>query len=80
MGLGQVDHIDIIPYTRTVRGRIVIAEDWKFFEFSHGHLGDEGKEIIRQAVWILADGAAHMGAYRVEVPQQDDVPFFVGDI
>ena len=77
----QIHHVDIVAHARAVRGVIVVAIDAQARQLADGNLGDVGHQVIGDAVWILADAAAHitrrMRANRVEVAQQDDAPAVV---
>ena len=72
--LGQVYHMDIVPDAGAVVGVIVIAEYAQSFPSAHGHLGDIGHQIVGNALGILTDEAAVMGADGIKVPQQHHGP------
>mmetsp|Transcript_43784 Transcript_43784/g.68546 ORF Transcript_43784/g.68546 Transcript_43784/m.68546 type:complete len:284 (+) Transcript_43784:125-976(+) len=76
--LGQVHHVDVVPYTCAIRGRVIIAEDSQLLQRTHSHLGDVGHQIVRDARGILADFAARVCPHGVEVPQVDHLPLGVG--
>ena len=70
--------MDVVAYAGAVRGGIVVAEHMHLFQRAHGHLGDVGHEVIGDAVGVLADQAALVGADGVEVAQQRHVHLGVG--
>ena len=77
MPLGEVDDVDVVAHAGAVGGRVIVAVDREALELAGGHLGDIGEEVIRDAVRVLADEAALVGADGVEVAQQRDAPVLV---
>ena len=71
--------MDIVAHPGSVRRVIVVAEDVEMRPPPHGHLGDEGHEVVRDAGRILADVAGRVSADRVEIAQQGDRPGGIGD-
>ena len=78
MAFSKVYNMDIIPHTGAVRSIVIIAEYAQPLQLANRNLGDIRHQIIRDSLWILSDAPALMRAYRVEVPQQDNVPFWMG--
>ena len=71
---GQVDDMDVVAHPGAIGGGVIGAEDPQAWQLAHRHLGDEGQEVVGDAVGVLADAAAGVGADGVEVAQQGDVP------
>jgi len=46
----------------------------QLFAPADGELGDEGHQVVGDALRVLPDPAGGVGTDRVEVPQQSDVP------
>ena len=80
MALGQIHYMDVVPNTRAVRGRVVVAEDIETLAAAHGHLANVWHEVVGAPLGILADQTAFMGADRVEISQKGDPPIRIGDI
>ena len=78
VALGQVHHVDIIPHAGAVGSGIVVAEDVDLLPLAHHGLGDVGHQVVGDAVGVLTDFAALVGAHGVEVPQQHRVEILVG--
>ena len=57
---------------------VVGSEDREVLALSNRHLLDVRHEVVGDALGALADGARLVRANRVEVAQEDDVPFLVG--
>ena len=55
--------------------RVVIAEDTDASQLADGNLCDIRKQVVRDALRILADQAALVRSDRVEVAEQDNIPF-----
>ena len=66
--------MDVVADTGAIGGGVIVAEHLQLRQFSHRDLGDEGHQIVRDAVRVLADPSAGVRADRVEVAQQGDVP------
>ena len=73
VALGQVHHMNIIPDAGAVGGIVVVAIDVELFQLAHRHLGDIGHQVVGDAVGVLADQAALMGADGIEIPQQGHI-------
>ena len=72
--------MDVVTHARAVRGVVVVAEHADALQLAHGNLRDVGQQVVRNALWILADQAALMRADGVEVTQQHDVPLVVAHV
>ena len=70
MAPGQIHNMDVVTHTGAVRGGVVVAKDVHLFQLAHSHLGNVGHQVIGDAVGVLADQAALVGADGVEVAQQ----------
>ena len=75
MAACQVNNMDVIADTSSVRSIVVITENADALEFSDGNLCDIRKQVVRDALRILSDKAALMRSDRVEVTKQDNIPF-----
>ena len=75
MAACQVNNMDVIADTSSVRSIVVITENADALEFSDGNLCDIRKQVVRDALRILSDKAALMRSDRVEVAKQDNIPF-----
>ena len=69
MALGKVYHMDIVPYTGTIVGVVVVAVDTQILPSANGNLGDVGHQVIGNTPRIFADFTAFVGANGVKVPQ-----------
>ena len=78
MALGQVHHMDVVAHAGAVGGVVVVAEHVQVIQLARRHLGDEGHEVVGNAVGIFTDAAALVGADGVEVAQQHHAPLRVG--
>ena len=56
------------------KGR-TITEDKELIALASSNLSQEGKEVVRNALGVLAHESTWVGASRVEVAQQSTVPF-----
>lgn len=63
-------------YRTAILGRIVMSVDIELRKTSHSHLLDIRHEVIRDSLWILTDSATLMRSHGVEVPQQNNPPFW----
>src|SRR5256885_8917426 len=59
---------------KTVARRIIVTKHANFLANADGNLSDIGHEVVRDALRDLADQAARVGAYGIEVAQQGDAP------
>ena len=75
MAACQVNNMDVIADTSSVRSIVVITENADALEFSDGNLCDIRKQVVRDALRILSDKAALMRSDRIEVTKQDNIPF-----
>ena len=69
MGLGQVDHMDIIPDACTIPGWIIISKHLQFVTQSCSGLSDKWNQVLRYSHWQFTNFSAGMGSYRVEIAQ-----------
>ena len=74
MPLGEVHHVDVVPDAGSVRSLIVVSENPEMVKLPHRHLGDVGHQVVRDAVRVLADKPALVGANRVEVAEHAERP------
>ena len=65
----KVHDVDIVAYTCSVVGRIIVPEDTESLAFTDSHLGDIGHEVIGYAIRVLAYSAGRVCANRIEVTQ-----------
>ena len=73
MRLRQVHDVDEVSLARSVRSRVVIAEDGEALTLADGGLGDERHQVVRHAARQFADQRRRMRSDRVEVPQRDSL-------
>ena len=66
--------MDVIAYTGAIWRRVVATEHRELLAATHGHLGDEGHQVVGDPLRVFTHGAAWMGADRVEVAQQGQRP------
>mmetsp|Transcript_8724 Transcript_8724/g.28822 ORF Transcript_8724/g.28822 Transcript_8724/m.28822 type:complete len:270 (+) Transcript_8724:809-1618(+) len=76
--LGQVDHVDVVPHASAVGRRVIVTEDGEARPLADGDLLQEGHQVVRDALRVLADAAGRVGADGVEVAKQGDVELRVG--
>src|ERR1700751_2029546 len=73
----QVHDVDIIPDAGAIGRIVIISKNIHALAPSNGNLGNERKQIVRNAVGIFADQAALMSADRIEVTKNPDRPAWV---
>lgn len=78
MSLGQIDDVDIVANTGTIGGGIVHPKDGEMLPATDGDLSDVGHEIVGDTSGILADLTGSVGAARVKVAEDEDVPLGIG--
>ena len=66
---GQVYYVDVIPNPRAVGGGIIVTKHLQAGQFADCHLRNIGHQVVGDAVGVLPDGAAFVGADGVEIPQ-----------
>ena len=74
MPFGQVHDMYVVSDACAVWRGIVIAKDIQCLALTRSHLGDVGHQIVRHAVWVLADQPTFVGAHRVEIAQAGNPP------
>ena len=74
MPLRKIYHMDIIPDSRSVRRRIIIAEHPDIRQLSQRYFSDIRRQIIGDSIGIFSQKSALMRAYRIEIPQQHHIP------
>ncbi len=74
MAFRQIDHMDVTPHAAAIGGEPVAAEHLHLLAPAHGHLADEGEQVVGDAVGVFADAATGMGSHRVEVTQGGNPP------
>ena len=67
--------MDIVTYTGSVMGVIVISEYPKLLQFANCHLCDVRHQVVGDTVGILADGSAYVSSDGIEVTKQNHIPF-----
>ena len=72
--LREVHYVDVVPDAGPVRRPVVVSENPEVVELTDRNLGDVGHQVVRDAVRVLADEAALVGAYRVEVAEHAERP------
>ena len=80
MATGEVDDVDVVAHAGAVHRGVVGAEDGNLLTAADGDLGDEGEEVVGNALRVLADTPARVGADGVEVAQDGNAPFRVGGV
>ena len=71
MSLCEVNHIDVVADTCSVRCVIVIAEDGQLLADAHSGLSDVGNKVVGHSVRQLADFGRGMSTNRIEIAQND---------
>ncbi len=66
--------MDIVAHAGTVSGGIIAAENRELLPQAAGSLGDIGHQVVGDTAGMLADPAAGVGARRVEVAQDGNIP------
>ena len=77
MPIGQINHMDVVPHPGAIGRGVVIAPDVEKLALANGDLGDEGHQIVGDALRIFTDQPGFMRANWVEIAQPRDAP--VGD-
>ena len=79
MAFGKVHHMNVVPDAGAVGGGIIIAEDGELFQFADSYFGHIRHEVVRNAGRILTDQAGRMGADGIEIAQEYNAPFRIGN-
>lgn len=66
----EVRNVDVVAYSRSIGGGVVVPEDVKFRPPSDRHLGDVGHQVVRDPAGVFPDLAARVGADGVEVAEK----------
>ena len=74
----QVYYVNIVTYTCSIRGIIVISEDTDTFQFSDGNLCHIRKQVVRDSLRILSDTSTFMCSYRVEIAKKNNIHIWIG--
>ena len=75
MSDSKVYYVDIIAHACSIRCVVVVSEYTEAFQFADGYLCDVGHQVVRDTFRVLADQSALMCADRIEISQEDNVPF-----
>lgn len=76
----QIDNVNVVAHAGAIRRRVIVAPDLQLLAPADGDLGDEGHQVVRDALRVFADQAAFVRADRVEVAQDADPPGGVGAV
>ena len=71
---GEIHHVEVIANAGAIRSRVVRTKNAQARSAAGGHLGDERKQIVGYAEWVLADPTTRMSSHRIEVAQAGDTP------
>ena len=74
MAYSQIDPMDIIADPGSVRRCIVVAENRELGQLTNRHLRYIRYQIIENTIGIFAYPTAFMGADRIEITEQTDIP------
>ena len=77
MPFREIDDMDIIADAGAVGCVVIIAEYMDHFQLAGSDLGDIGQQVVGDALGILADETAHMGADGIEIAQQHHSPLII---
>ena len=69
--------MDVVADGGAVFGGVVVAEDSEVRATAHGHLCQEGEQVVGDAEGVFAQRAARVGACRVKVAQTGGFPGWV---
>ncbi|POR37440.1 Putative quinone oxidoreductase [Tolypocladium paradoxum] len=75
---GQVDDVDVVADGSSVARGLTVAKDQQLLAVARRHLAQQGQQVVRHALGVLAHDAAGVGAAGVEVAQQRGVPLLKG--
>lgn len=78
VGVGEVADVEVVAHAGAVGCRVVAAEYPDVGLPAGRHLGNIGHQVVGDAIGVLADPPAGVGADRVEVAQDGDFPLRVG--
>ena len=71
MGLGKVNHVDVVADASAVGSVVVVAENLQLLAHADSRLSDEGNEVHGHADGQLANLSTGMSTDGVEVAQHD---------
>ena len=74
MTFGKIYYMDIISHAGSIRSVIVITEYAKLFQLANSNLCDVWHKVVRDTIWVLADGSALVGTDRIKITKQHYVP------
>ena len=75
MAFCKVNDMDVISDAGSVRSIVIVAKNTQLFQLANCNLCDVRHQIVRNTVWILTDQTALVSTDRVEITQQNNVPF-----
>ncbi len=67
MPVGQINHMDVVPYPGAIGCGVVIAPDVEKFSLAHGDLRNEGHQVVGDILRIFANQAGFMRADGIEI-------------
>ena len=80
VALGQVHHVDVVAHPGAVHRGVVLPVHVQVLQFAHRHLGDVGDQVVGDALGVLPDAAALVGADGVEVAEDHQGEAGVGPV
>ena len=69
--------MDVVANARAIWGVVVVAKDVNSLALAHGNLSHVRDQVIWNACRIFSDEAGLVSTNRIEVSEQDNVPFWV---
>ena len=74
MSFYQVHDMDVVTLTSAVHRFIVIPKHIKVCPLSSGYLRYKRHQVVGYSIGQFANQPTFMGSYRIEVPEQSNVP------
>ena len=77
MAGAKVADVDVVANARAIWGVVVVAKDVNSLALAHGNLSHVRNQVVWNACRIFSDEAGLVSANRIEVSEQDNVPFWI---
>ena len=70
----EIDYVNVITYTCSVRCIIIVSKYTKTLKFTDCNLCNVWNQVVRNSLWIFSDQSALMSSDWVEVTKKYDIP------
>ena len=70
----EINYMDVITYTCSVRCIIIVSKYTKALKFTDCDLCNVWNQVVRNSLWIFSDQSALMSSDWIEVTKKYDIP------